>query len=316
MPLKFFHPRFWPTWLGVIMLRLLILLPWHWQMMIGKGIGIALFKLLRSRRKISCINLEIAFPNLSPKELHALNRQHFINLGQSALESALGWWGSDKKIEQLSHIEGLEHLEKTLRDHNVIILGAHFACLEIGGRIMAQHIPLHATYRPHQNELIEHLVAAERNKKYGKVIPKKDIRGMIKSIKSGSPTWYATDQNYRGKGSILAPFFGINAPSNPGTSRLAKMTSAKIIPGISVRLLDKNDSRKGYLIKIMPALEDFPSSDIAKDTTRLNSIIENSIKDYPDQYLWTHKRYKHYASENKDFYADYLAEHRKSGCCE
>jgi len=57
---------------------------------------------------------------------------------------------------------------------------------------------------------------------------------MLRSIKSRNPTWYATDQNYRGASSIEAPFFGVEAPSNPGTSRLAKMGKARVIPTISV----------------------------------------------------------------------------------
>ena len=314
MPLEYFHPRYWPTWLGVAILRLLILLPWKWQMSLGKGLGILLYKTLPSRRKISCINLEIAFPDLNSEEIITLNRKHFINLGQSAFEAALGWWGSDVTINNLKFAEGIEHVEEALKEDKVILLGTHFACLEVGGRMMAQHMPLHVTYRPHQNELIEYLVATQRNKKYGKAIPKLNIRDMIKSIKNGYPTWYATDQNYRGKGSLLIPFFGIDAPTNPGTSRLAKMTGAKVIPCITVRLLNPNEPRKGYLIKALAPLENFPSNDITHDTARLNKIIEEFIKDYPEQYLWTHKRYKHYAEENKDFYNEYLSSNPNSPC--
>ena len=181
---------------------------------------------------------------------------------------------------------------------------------------MAQQMPMHVTYRPHQNELIEYLVATQRDKKYGKAIPKRNIREMIKSVKNGSPTWYATDQNYRGKGSINVPFFGIDAPSNPGTSRLAKMTGAKIMPAICVRLNNSKDTRKGYLVKFLPPLDNFPSEDQYEDTKRLNHIIEEFIKDYPEQYLWTHKRYKHYADENRDFYAEYHRNYPSSNCQE
>lgn len=318
MPAEFYHPRYWPTWMGVGILKLLVLMPWSWQMRLGKGIGIVLFKLLKKRRQISHINLAIAFPSLSNTELQQLNRDHFISMGQSVIESAMGWWGSEQQIRKLSHVEGIEHLESTLKNHNVILLGAHFVCLEVGGRIMAQHMTPHSTYRPHQNALIEYLVAKQRSKQYGKAIAKDNIRGMIKSIKGGFPTWYATDQNYRGKNSIEVPFFGVNAPSNPGTSRLAKMTKAKVVPVICVRLHNANhanktskDSRQGYLLKLLAPLESFPSEDLYQDTERLNGIIEDFIREYPEQYLWTHKRYKHYADKQTDFYQDYLKQHPK-----
>ena len=282
-------------------------------MAIGKAIGKLLYIALPARRKISCINLAIAFPELSVAERESLNRAHFISMGQGLIEAALGWWGSDTRIKKLAHIEDFDYLEDTLKNHNVILLGAHFSSLEVGGRIMAQQMPLHVTYRPHQNALIEYLVAIQRGTKYGKAIPKSNIREMIKSIKNGSPTWYATDQNYRGKNSILVPFFGVDAPTNPGTSRLAKMTGAKVIPCITVRLLNKNDKRRGYLIKTFPPLEGFPSNDALQDTARLNHILEEFIREYPDQYLWTHKRYKYYGTENKDFYQEYSEKDIESG---
>ena len=307
MPLEFLHPRYWPTWLGIMLLRLSVFLPWRVQMALGSGLGSVLYRLLPSRRKISCINLEIAFPALSPKERESINHQHFISLGQGLFEAALGWWGSTQKIEKLTHTEGMEHLEEALKEGSVILLGAHFVSIEMGGRIVAQHMPVHGVYRPHQNKLIDYLVDQQRNKQYGKVIPKNNIRDMIKSLKSGFPVWYATDQNYRKKGSILVPFFGVDAPTNPGTSRLAKMTKAKILPCMSVRLNNETDQRKGYLFKVLPALENFPTDDAYTDTKRLNKIIEDQIQDYPSQYLWTHKRYKHYASEGQDFYKKYMA---------
>ncbi len=305
MPAKFFHPRFWPTWIGIGILRLIILLPWRVQMSIGAFIGNLLYLSLPSRREISDINLKIAFPELSDSERETLNKKHFKNLGQGLIEAGLGWWGSDKQIEKLAHVEDFSILTDTLENDNVILLGAHFSSLEVGGRIMALQMPLHVTYRPHQNELIEYLVAKQRDKKYGKAISKRNVREMIKSIKNGSPTWYATDQNYRGKGSLLIPFFGIEAPTNPGTSRLAKMTNAKVIPCITVRLLNPNESRSGYLIKAYPPVENFPSSDAIADTKKLNQILEDLIRQYPEQYLWTHKRYKYYKDSNKDFYKDF-----------
>lgn len=306
MPLELLHPRYWLTWLGMLLLRLSVFLPWQAQMALGGGLGSVLYRLLPSRRKISCINLEIAFPELSPEERESINHQHFVSLGQGLFEAALGWWGSVEKIRKLTHTEGMDYLEKALKEGPVILLGAHFVSIEMGGRMVAQHMPIHGVYRPHQNKLIDYLVDLQRNKQYGKVIPKNNIRDMIKSLKSGFPVWYATDQNYRKKGSLLVPFFNIDAPTNPGTSRLAKMTKAKILPCMSVRLNSASDQRKGYLFRVSPPLDNFPTDDVYADTKRLNEIIEEQIQDFPSQYLWTHKRYKYYATEKKDFYKEYM----------
>jgi KDO2-lipid IV(A) lauroyltransferase len=314
MPLKFLHPRYWLIWFGIALLRIIVLLPWGWQMGIGKGLGKALYHLSPSRRKVSCVNLSIAFPSLSQKEIILLNKEHFISLGQSLMDSALSWWGSDKKIEKLTHIEGLEYFHQAISEGRVMLVGAHFNSMEIGGRIFAAQVPLHAVYRPHQNKLLEYIVAKKRTEQYGKTISKNNIRGMLRSIKNGDAAWYATDQNYRAKGSILVPFFGVDAPTNPSTHRLSKMMKAKVILGFTMRLMgDGVDKRKGYLVRIIPPLENFPTDDEFQDVLRLNHILEAQIKEFPAQYLWSHKRYKNYASVNKDFYKDYLLNH-ETGC--
>jgi len=316
MPAKFYHPRYWLVWLGLGLLWLITRLPWSWQMRIGSVIGTLLYHAIPSRRKISCINLSIAFPELNNQAITKLNKKHYISLAQGLLDAAQSWWGNAKRLEKLTHIEGIEHINAAKdAGENVLLVGAHFTSLEVGGRIIAAHTAVDAVYRPHQNDLLEYLVAKERNKHFRKTISKRNIRQMIKSIKDGHVSWYATDQNYRLKGSMLIPFFGVEAPTNPSTARIAKMTKATIIPIFTLRLLGTDaDKRQGYLLRILPPVENFPSGDDYRDISRLNQIIEAQIKQFPEQYLWSHERYKHYHDENKDFYKDYLREHPEVNC--
>jgi KDO2-lipid IV(A) lauroyltransferase len=165
-----------------------------------------------------------------------------------------------------------------------------------------------AVYRAHQNEVLEYLVARLRSKQFGQAIPKDNIRGMIRSLKQGSSVWYAQDQSYSGKGSLSIPFFGVDAATNSGTSRIAKITGASIVPFFTVRTADKE---KRYLLRFLPPLDNFPSTDAVADTLRINQLIEAEVRKYPEQYLWTHKRYK---TASHDFYNDYAQQHTESGC--
>ncbi len=79
------------------------------------------------------------------------------------------------------------------------------------------------------------------------------------------------------------------------------------------RIICKNNQGKGYLVRFLPPLDNFPTDDQLADTTRLNQILEAQIKQFPAQYLWTHKRYKHYDTDNKDFYKDYM-QNTESNC--
>ena len=154
---KFLHPRYWLTWLGVLFIWLLAKLPWRLQLLIGKGIGLLMYQLLPSRRKVCCINLELAFPELSLSQRKALAKDHFISLGRGVMEATYSWWGNTKKIKALTQIEGYEHLTHALnKGKGVILLSAHFTSLELGGRMLALVMPttpLHVVYRSHQNKL-------------------------------------------------------------------------------------------------------------------------------------------------------------------
>jgi KDO2-lipid IV(A) lauroyltransferase len=305
---QFIHPRYWPAWLGIGILWLLTRLPWSVQMWLGKQLGLLMFHTMPRRRFISCVNLELAFPERSCTDRYELNRQHFISLGRGLLDTCLSWWGDEHKLDQLTHTEGMEHLQDAIRQGGVVLLSCHFTSLELGGRLLAQHIPLHVVYRPHQNALIEWRVARLRTKRYGKTISRDNIREMIRSLKQGHTVWYAQDQHFHHKGSQFIPFFGILTPTNTATSRLAKLGEARVIPFFTVR------TETGYLLRFLPPLDDFPGESAETDTLRINHIIEDQICEFPAQYLWTHRRFKD-PPEGGDRYRHYRDNPPATGCC-
>lgn len=292
-------------WLAVGLLRLLTFLPWSWQMQIGKLFGQLMHRLLSSRRRVANINLKLAFPELSDKEREKLCVDHFISLGQGVMDMTLSWWGSDEKLESLSTIEGIEHLQQALsKKEGLLLFGMHFTSLEVGGPIVSKLTDgVHVVYRPHKNPLLEHIVAKIRARRYGKAIPKTKIRELIISLKKGHTVWTAPDQSFQYKNSLQIPFFGVKAPTNPSTSRLVSISHAQVIPFITVRLYDEKQRATGYLLRFLPPLADFPSGDIEQDAIRTNQVIEQQVREFPAQYLWTHKRYKNPKASGVDYYA-------------
>lgn len=283
----YWHPRYWLIWLGLFILRGLILLPWRWQMLMGKGFGLFMYRLLKRRRRIACMNLALALPELTAKTRQSLNRAHFIALGQSVIETPLSWWGSAQTLAKLRHIEGWQHLQAAKAEkRGIILLSAHFTSLELGGRLLAMDESLHVVYRPHQNPLLDDLVADVREQRYGKAISRDDIRSMVRSLRQGQLVWYAQDQNFGHKNSVFSPFFGVLAATNTSLSRLAKLGNALVVPFFTVR------QAEGYRLIFLPALDHFPSGDQQVDADRVNQLLEQQIRQVLPQYLWTHRRYK------------------------
>lgn len=293
-------PRYWLWWMVIGWLWCLVQLPFLWQLRIGRQIGRLAYRLASRRRRIAMINLQLCFPNLDDNQRSILLKRHFESLGMGFVETFNAWWSSDDSLRSLGQIQGLEHLQSALaRGKGVILLSAHFTSLEIGGRLLTLYVPIHTTYRPHENPVIDYVMRKGREKRVEKAIVRTAIRDMYRSLKQNKSVWFAIDQNFGHKYSVFADFFGIPAATNTATARLAQMSGALVVPFFTHRRADY----QGYKVILLPALENFPSADGIKDALQINQLIEAQVKQVPEQYLWVHRRFKDRPEkEEKRFY--------------
>jgi Kdo2-lipid IVA lauroyltransferase/acyltransferase len=288
-PTQLYHPYYWPMWLGLGLLYLISQLPITWQLPIGRGLGILGYYFLRQRRHIAQVNLQLCFPTFNKQQHIELLKKHFAALGMGIIETGMAWWMKEKKFQQLGVIEGAEHLEKALQQgRGVILLSAHFTTLEIAARLVGKRYKIHTLYREQKNRLFNFFMERARKRSVAAIIPRDDIRTIIKSLKNNIPIYYAADQDYGRKHSVFVPFFGIPAATITATTRLTNINHSPIVPVFHYR--DNNSPH--YRVVFYPALENFPSADLETDLTRVNQLIENAILVKPEQYLWTHRRFK------------------------
>ncbi|MBV9344644.1 MAG: LpxL/LpxP family Kdo(2)-lipid IV(A) lauroyl/palmitoleoyl acyltransferase [Gammaproteobacteria bacterium] len=299
-----FAPRYWPTWFGLGVLRLLALLPYPALLWCGRALGTVVVHLpirfVRTARR----NIELCLPELQAPQRERLLRAHFRSLGIGLMEVPLTWWSSTERLERLVHLEGIEHLEQArARGRGVIVLTAHFTTLELAGRTLLRVAPVKFLYRATRNEVVAYALQNFRTGLGGAPIPHDDIRAFIGALRRNECVWYAPDQSYRKKGAEMVPVFGIPAATNTLTSRLARLTGATVLPYFLRRLPGK----QGYLATIHPPLENFPSDDPVSDAARFNRIIEAQVRLAPEQYLWIHRRFKGLSADYPDYYGERTA---------
>ncbi len=241
-----------------------------------------------NRKAIAEKNLTLCFPELEPAARRHLLQAHGKALGMAAMDFAVAWWWSDKRLAPLVEVEGVVHIEQAISaGKGVIFLTAHFTSIEISGRLLVNYCTALPMYRPSNNPLLEALMVKNRERHVEQVIPRQDVRLMIRTLKDGKGVWFAPDQNFGAKGSVFAPFFGIPASSNTSLGRFAEMTGAAIVPFVVLRR-----PNGGYRMIIEPALSNYPSDDPVADATRYNQIVERWIRLAPAQYNWIHRRFK------------------------
>ncbi len=286
---QFLAPRYWHIWVVLALFRALVLLPYGIQIRLGSLIGRVTGVFMRKRRRIATTNLALCFPTMDEAARKKLLGDHFAALGIGLVEAANCWWASDERLRRMVRMDGLEHLERARASGRpIILLSAHFTTLEIGGRLLGLFTPFHLMYRPSSNPLLEEVIRRNREAHFEKAIPHDSVKDMMRSLKDGIPVWYAPDQNYRRKHSVLAPFFNIPVATNTATSRIARSSGAIVIPFLVKRLRGS----AGYQLTLSPPLEHFPSEDAVEDAATMNLIFETAIREAPEQYLWIHRRFK------------------------
>ena len=295
---KFIHPKYWGIWLGIGLLKLLGHLPYDWKFPAGRFLGRILYRLSPKRRRLAFANIKLCFPDKSILEQRDIIKSHFESLGISLMEMTIVWWGDHKKNHAKAFERGLvtfigeENLQQAQQQgKGVLILAPHFTTLELTGLFVSFLTNYHAVYRPHDNPLMDHLIAEGRSIEFSdgqKVEPvsNANTRQMLKVLRAGKSMTFLPDQRYRAKGHVVVDFFGHATKSNPATSKIAKLTSCAVVPTFTRRLANHQ-----YEVEFLPALENFPSGDDVADTLRLHKLYETEIRRNPSQYLWVHNRW-------------------------
>jgi len=288
---RFLHPRFWLLWLGLGLLWLLVQLPYVCLLWLGRGLGALMFHLAGSRRRIARRNLELCFPELSEVRREQLLRENFASTGIAFFEMAMSWWWPRQRLARLARIEGLEHLQRAQAEgRGVILMAFHFTTLEIGAALLGQRQTIDGMYREHSNPVFDYVQrrGRERHNADATAIEREDIRAMLRVLRAGRAIWYAPDQDYGRKQSLFAPLFGIPAATVTATTKFARLGKARVVPFSQSRLADGS----GYRLVIHPPLEDLPGESEEADCRRINQLVEQAIRQQPEQYLWAHRRFK------------------------
>ena len=287
-------------WLAVGILRLATYLPVSAIWAIGSSVGMLIYRLTPSRRRAARINLKQAYPKLNNTEIDTLNKKAFKSLGISIFEMGIAWFKSSDSLKHQCQIEGLEHLNKAMaKNKGVILLTGHFTTLEIGARLIGFYVDKYnGVFKKAHNPLFNAIMVKYRANFGDELLENKNIRAIIRGLKKGHATWFAPDQDFSSHGIVFTPFLGGIASTLTTTAKLAKMTGAAVVPFYPIRL----EKGQGYKLIVLPALENFPSDNIEADSARVNKAIEDMVYDCPEQYLWSHKRFKTHPDRQTNIY--------------
>src|SRR5579863_2681675 len=271
------------------------------------GIGLAwVVYLLHGRlRQVGIRNLAIVFPEKSEAERARILRGEFASLGRQLAEVCQFPKYTRENIEQVVVYDGLENYERAYaRGKGVLFLTAHFGGWELSAFAHSLYGHwLHIVMRPMDNEYLDRLIQSYRTMHGNKTVAKDDfVRGLLAAMKAGETVGILMDTNMTPPQGAFVNFFGIPACTASGLARIALRTDAAVVPGFTIW-----DPALGkYRLRFDPAVELIRTGDIEADivanTQKFTSVIENYVRQYPEQWLWVHRRWKTRPEGGKSLY--------------
>ena len=240
---------------------------------------------------ISLQNLSKALSNSNIVVKKKIIDKMWYNYGQIFAEYMfLKDFKNQSQISKKIIIENQEILENIKKNSEpVIFISGHFNNFEL----MAMHIEksgidLAALYRPLNNKYLNPIMENIRKNYICKKQVEKSISGtkkLLKYFKNGTSIALMIDQ--RVSQGIKCDFFNEKALTTTIPAQFVKKFNAKIVPLYIQRLKDNN-----FKIKIYEPLTFEMNDSVEKITLNLNEILEKMILINPDQWIWTHNRWK------------------------
>lgn len=255
---------------------------------LGRVIGNLLWTLAAPRRRVTLTNLRLCFPQLSEAERIALGRRTFQHIARALVDHGLLATVTREDFDRHVRVEGTQHLTDPA-NRPLILIAPHFVGLDAGGLAVNTLVRGVSIYARSRNPEWDRWLLDIRNKFNAPLLIQRegfDLRAAVRALKDGLPFYYLPDQDPGERNGIFVPFFGVPAATLPMVPRLAKMAGARVVMCVTEMTPD------GYVLHIEPPLADYPSGDVEADTARMNTEIERWARRLPDQYLWTHKRFK------------------------
>jgi len=278
-----------PSLPGRVFVQLLVLLPVPLLAVLGRGLGSLFYRFDRKRRHYADVNLRLCFPQMTEQEHRKLLHRHFKTLGQSLLCTlGINWTRPRLRIARYVTVEGAENLVAH-DDKNVIVMAPHFIGLEMAFAWLSMTRLMIGMYREPRKNILHWAIDLRRDQ-FGciGVEAQAQLKTLIRLIREGKPFFYLPDLDPGSAGRYeFAPFFGVQAATWTALGRIAAMTNAVVIPCFVTQ------HRNGrYTIRFDRALTDFPSGDNTLDAARMNRLIEEEVRNRPEQYFWIHRRFK------------------------
>ena len=285
------------SWLITRALYLFSLIPDFLLYPIGIAGGFIGYLLDRRRHVIGLRNLTMAFPERSATERRRILRASYVNLGRGAAEYVRMAGFFQRRLKARITYNRLDYWDELNRCHparGLLILSAHFGNFDLLAVAHAMHGYQVSLVHHTQNFLAGDAVMTFVRERAGIEIIRKHAaaRAVLQTLRRGEMVGIAFDQNAKSSDAVFVPFFNELAATTSGLARLVALSGASVVPVFIIRQPDMRSHCIEIGDEIAIQRSGDAKADIEENTRRFVRPIEDIVRRYPEQFLWTHRRYR------------------------
>jgi KDO2-lipid IV(A) lauroyltransferase len=253
-----------------------------------------MYNVIGYRKKVVLENLKLAFPEKSEKERKKIGKDFFKHLTDLIMESVKAFSISEKEMSKRYVYKNPELVNNfTRQGRSIALVAAHQANWEWSISLpLVLEGKVSGAYTKLGNPYFEKVVRSSREK-YGIIGYKtsETVKGMQKNFAEKTQGLYIllSDQSPQvHKTFYWSEFFGVKVPMHTGAEMLAKKFNLVVINYVTKKV------KRGYYETEFQLITDTPKEfDNYQITDKYIRLTENNIKEQPELYLWSHKRFKH-----------------------
>ena len=267
--------------------KILSIFPLKWRYKFFEKMGLLAYFLVKKRRELTLDNIKNVFPQKNEKEVKRIAKESYKTMGKMIMTSI--FLEEITKGENTS-VENEEIMKKAIemaKDKAVLIVSLHLGGFEAGSK-MENLRKFYAVFRKQKNEKINDLMTEWREKGGLNSIPLHESQLLSKAINEKSIIALASD--HYGK-DVEIEFFGRKTTAVAGPVLLSIKHKVPLV--LAYAVFDKNNK---IIVKNKKIIEIEKQSKL-KETMKFNmqkiyNEFEEIIREYPEQYMWQHKRWR------------------------
>ena len=260
----------------------------------GLGIGLGWLIYLAPGRHSARLRNNVYTSGICPHPADArrLLRRVIGESGKALIELAPVWMRPyDDVLKLVKATQGWDQIDAArAAGRGVIVIAPHIGCFEMINLYYAARQPFTAMYKPPRKPQLETIMLAGRQRGQAKLVPTdlSGVRALLAALKRGEGVGILPDQVASAGDGVWAPFFGRPAYTPTLAASLQRKTSAAAFFVAAERL----SWGRGYVLHVTPVGQTFPTDKTAA-AVLINRGVEDLVRRFPAQYLWSYNRHKH-----------------------